>query len=483
MGSVDCTSDNDSDILIIGSGIFGTSTAYHLSQQSQNHASPSRRITVLDRAPTPSPAAASSDINKIVRADYSKPFYMDLAYEAMRYWTSDTDSPLGPLISRHFHQTGWVALDEEDSDLSARIRKNFRDSGRPDTSADISLDEVKTKWGGVLAGIDTTGYDKAYTNSSAGWADACAAVEAMMTEATKAGGVRYEVGEVVELVVCEKGESESESNREGGGDGDGHQDKLKLTGVRTADGRTFTSPKILLATGAWTPWLMSPMEQKMNIPPQDSIQRQMQAAGVCVAAFRLSEDEARHYSQMPVLIYGSKGEVMPPQPSSSTTDTSTSTKEQQRFFKFTNSNTFLNTKLHPDTGQKISVPEPDQKAIPEMLAMESIEVIRQRVPEILSNGRTPDDWRLCWDAVSPDQNQLITQHPDPRLSNLYFATAGSFHSWKFLPNIGRYVANVLDGKSNGMEQDEAWAWKTTWQGRGAHEKVLPKRELGSLSKS
>ncbi|KAK5191116.1 hypothetical protein LTR96_003167 [Exophiala xenobiotica] len=478
MGSVDSTSDNDSDILIIGSGIFGTSTAYHLSQQSQtqNHASPSRRITVLDRAATPSPAAASSDINKIVRADYSKPFYMDLAYEAMRYWTSDTDP------------TGWVALDEEDSDLSARIRKNFRDSGRPDTSADISLDEVKTKWGGVLAGIDTTGYDKAYTNSSAGWADACAAVEAMMTEATKAGGVRYEVGEVVELVVCEKGESEreSESNRDGDGDGDGDQDKskLKLTGVRTANGRTFTSPKILLATGAWTPWLMSPLEQKMNIAPRDSIQRQMQAAGVCVAAFRLSEDEARNYSQMPVLIYGSKGEVMPPpRPSSSTTSTSTSTREQQRFFKFTNSNTFLNTKVHPDTGQEISVPEPDQKAIPEMLATESIEVIRQRVPEILGNGRTPDDWRLCWDAVSPDQNQLITQHPDPRLSNLYFATAGSFHSWKFLPNIGRYVVNVLDGKSNGVEKDEAWAWKTTWEGRGAHEKVLPKRELGSLSKS
>ena len=433
MGSVDSTSD----ILIIGSGIFGTSTAYHLSQ---SHASQSR-ITVLDRAPAPSPAAASSDINKIVRADYSKPFYMGLAYEAMRYWTDS------PLISRYFHQTGWVALDEKDSDLSARIRKNFRDSGRPDTSADISLDEVKSRWGGVLAGIDTGGYDKAYTNSSAGWADACAAVEAMMNEATKAG-VQYEVGEVVEL-VCE---------------GD------KLTGVRTADGRTFTGEKILLATGAWTPWLMSPLEKKMSIRQEDSIQRQMQAAGVCVAAFKLSEDEAQHYSQMPVLIYGSKGEVMPPT-------------NEERFFKFTNSNTFLNTKVHPDTGQRTSVPEPDQKDVPEMLQKESIEIIRQRVPEILGKGRTPDDWRLCWDAVSPDQNQLITQHPDPRLSNLYFATAGSFHSWKFLPNIGRYVVNILDGKSNGMEKDGAWAWKGTWDGRGAHEKVLPKRELGSLSKS
>ncbi|KAJ9647414.1 hypothetical protein H2204_000043 [Knufia peltigerae] len=430
-----------SDVLIVGSGIFGTSTAYHLSQ---SHAS--LRVTVLDRAPAPSPSAASSDINKIVRADYSIPFYMDLAYEAMQSWIDS------PLLSRYFHQTGWVALDEKGSDLSTRIRKNLRESGRPDTSADITLDEVKTRWDGVLSGIDTTGCDKAYTNSSAGWADASSAVEAMMAEAAEAG-VHHEVGEVVELVVAD--------------DVDRRQ---KLEGVRTADGRRFTGDKILLATGAWTPWLMSPLEKTLHVAEQDGIRRQIQAAGVCVAAFELSDDaEAERYSRMPVLIYGSKGEVMPP--------------SKDRLFKFTNSNTFLNTKLHPDTGQEISVPEPDQKDVPLALKDESLDVIRQRVPEVLDNGRSPDDWRICWDAVSPDQNQLITRHPDPRLSNLFLATAGSFHSWKFLPNIGRYVVNVLNGKSNGPEKDEAWAWKRAWAARGAHEKVLPTREFADISKS
>lgn len=423
------------DVLIVGAGIFGTSTAYHLSK---SHAEPSK-ITVLDRAAVPSPQAASSDINKIVRADYSKAFYMDLAYEAMESWTDGSN----PIWEPHFHQTGWVMLDEKRSDLSDRIRRNFHDSGRPDTSADISLDDVKSSWGGVLSGIDTTGYDKAYTNSSAGWADASAAVAAMMNEAVM-GGVNYEVGEVTQLL----------------------SDGEKLTSVRTADGRTFTGEKIVLATGAWTPWLMAPFEKRMNISEADSIHKQIQAAGVCVATFELSEEQARYYSQMPVLIYGAKGEVMPP--------------NKDRYFKFTNANTFLNTQSHSETGQQISVPAADQHSIPVELQEQSIEIIRQRIPQILADHRTPDDWRLCWDAISPDQNQLITKHPDPRLSNLYFATAGSFHSWKFLPNIGRYVVNVLVGKSNGKEKDEAWGWKRTWEGRGAHEKVLPRGELADF---
>ncbi len=150
---------------------------------------------------------------------------------------------------------------------------------------------------------------------------------------------------------------------------------------------------------------------------------------------------------------------------------------KDRFFKFTNANTFLNTQPHVETGQNMSIPARDQKSVPESLKKQSIDIIQQRIPEILNDGRTPDDWRLCWDVISPDQNQLIAQHPDPRLSNLYFATAGSFHSWKFLPNIGNYVVKVLEGKSNGTERDKAWCWKRSWDGRGAHEKTLPKHEL------
>jgi sarcosine oxidase/L-pipecolate oxidase len=211
---------------------------------------------------------------------------------------------------------------------------------------------------------------------------------------------------------------------------------------------------------------MAGLERSLDISEDGSIDKQIRTAGVCVGVFKLTEQEAEYYSQMPVLIYGAKGEILPP--------------NADRLFKFTNANTFLNTQQHP-SGRQISVPAPDQHAIPRGLETESLELIRQRIPKILSGGRQPDEWRLCWDTVSPDQNQLICQHPNPRLSNLFLATAGSFHSWKFLPTIGQYVVNVLNGKSNGEEKDAAWQWKTQWSERGAHEKVLPRGELRDLA--
>lgn len=417
------------DLLIVGAGVFGTSTAYHLAQTNPG---PSK-ILVLDRAQCPSPMAASSDINKIIRADYSKTFYMDLAYEAIDMWSE------GEIYKPFYHQTGWVMLDEKDSDLSTRIRANFKASGRPDPSEDLDIAHVKSKWGGVLAEIDTTGFDKAYTNSIAGWADASAAVAAMMEYSIKKH-IAFEVGEVDRL---KKLESHFQ--------------------VKTQTGTIYKTRKLLLATGAWTPWLMSPLEGQLKIPTSLSIRTQISAAGVCVASFRLTKDEAAYYEKMPVLIYGSHGEVMPP--------------NRDQLFKFTNSHTFLNTRQHPITGHQISVPDPIQDAVPQKLKDESLAIVRRRIPALLEGAREPDLWRLCWDAVSPDQNQLICQHPDSRLSGLYFATAGSFHSWKFLPNIGRYVVNVLKGISNGPERDTAWAWKNEWADKGAHPKVIPRSEL------
>ena len=417
-----------SQILIVGAGAFGTSTAFHLAINNQNPAG----VTVLDRAPVPSPRAASTDINKIVRADYSSAFYMDLAYDALSAW--ETWSLLKP----YFHGTGWVMLDEKTSDLADRIRNNLKDSGRPDTSRDISLEDVRTKWGGVFGDIDTTDYNKAYTNSSSGWADASLAVKVMMQDAVSKG-VRYEVGEASELITSGQ----------------------RLEGVRTTDGRLYTADKILLATGAWTAWLMAPLEEALHIKQEDSISRQIFTTGVCTATFKLSQQEAEYYRQMPILIYGGRGEVMPP--------------NRDRLFKFTNANSFKNTEKHP-LGQRISVPPfRDQTVVPAKLKQQSIDIIRQRLPRILDNGRQVDEWCLCWDAVSPDQHWLLTQHPS--ISNLYFATGASLHSWKFLPTVGTYIVNVLNGKSNGKEKDKAWKWKREWLTRGAHEKVMPKCEL------
>ena len=63
----------DSSVLIVGAGVFGLSSALHLALDGFTN------ITVLDRAPVPSPYSAGNDINKIVRAEYEDPFYTELA--------------------------------------------------------------------------------------------------------------------------------------------------------------------------------------------------------------------------------------------------------------------------------------------------------------------------------------------------------------------------------------------------------------------
>jgi sarcosine oxidase/L-pipecolate oxidase len=63
-----------SQIIIVGGGAWGLSTAMHLNEAGYLD------ITVFDRAEQiPSPYSAAWDYNKIVRAEYEDPFYSKLA--------------------------------------------------------------------------------------------------------------------------------------------------------------------------------------------------------------------------------------------------------------------------------------------------------------------------------------------------------------------------------------------------------------------
>jgi sarcosine oxidase / L-pipecolate oxidase len=268
----------DSEILIVGAGIFGISTAYHLAKQSANPFS----ITILDRAPPPSGDAASTDINKIVRADYSSPLYMDLGFEAIDVWKND------PLFADAgvYHQSGWIAMNERGDKVVERIRNNFRMSGRPDPTKEMTEDEVRSNWGGILKEADLSSFESYYFNPSAGWADAGAAVEIMAKEAIRLG-VQYQVGEASRLILDENG----------------------VRAVQTSAGDVYTAKKIVLATGAWTSQLMSSTEEDLEMPEKARIESQLTAAGVCVAHFQLSDAERAPYDQLPVYVYGEEGKM------------------------------------------------------------------------------------------------------------------------------------------------------------------------------
>ena len=417
-------------VLIVGAGVFGTSTAYHLSQTYND---PSL-ITVIDRTASPPTPAASTDINKIIRADYSSPFYCDLAYEALDAWKT------WPELKPFYHQAGWIMLDEKGSDLSERIRKVFRDRGH-DPTEDVSLGQVEKQWKGVMEGTELKGFRDAYWNPEAGWCDAAAATASLM-KAAQRRGVTYLSTDISRLIV------EGEEVR-----------------VSTSSGEQFSADKIVLATGAWTSSILSPVEDLLDMPDADRVEQQAQAAGVAVSHYKMSTTEMDRLSEMPVVVYGEHGEVIPP-PSSN------------RLLKYTNSNTFTNF-IETESGHKISAPpDRDQRIVSDRLKQETDEVMASKVMPTFTSGKNADYYRLCWDARTPTQDWLLCKHPHPQLNNLYLAIGGSFHSYKFLPTAGKYMVNVLNGSGNGSKKDGGWCWKTQTAGRrGAHEKTAPTRDL------
>ncbi|KAK3721985.1 hypothetical protein LTR37_002801 [Vermiconidia calcicola] len=427
------THNEEPSVLIVGAGIFGTSTAYHLARK---YGDPSR-ITVLDRTASPPDPAASTDINKIIRADYSSHFYCDLAYEALHAWAT------WPALRAFYHRTGWIMLDEEGSDLSDRIRQVFSDRGH-DPTYDVPISELETHWKGIMRGTQLKGFKNAYWNPEAGWCDAAAATASLM-EAAQKYGVKYATDDIKELCL-EPG---------------------RVRCLRTASGHEYTADQIVLATGAWTSSILSPAEDALQIEDRDRVERQAQAAGVAVAHYKMSNAEMDRLSDMPVVVYGEHGEVIPP--------------PKNCLLKYTNSNTFTNT-FRTSSGHEISVPpDRDQRIVSDRLKRETEAMMAHKVIPTFTEGKQAEYWRLCWDARTPTQDWLLCRHPHPGLSNLYLAIGGSFHSYKFLPTAGKYMVNVLSESGNGAEKDRAWGWKKGDAGwRGAHEKTAPKRELRDL---
>ena len=80
------------------------------------------------------------------------------------------------------------------------------------------------------------------------------------------------------------------------------------------------------------------------------------------------------------------------------------------------------------------------------------------------------------DAVTPNQDWIISAHP--RCKGLYIAAGGSFHSWKFMPILGHYVVQMLQGKLD-EEPASRWAWDRSNDG-GAMPEYFPRRDLKDI---
>ncbi|RAL58929.1 hypothetical protein DID88_009220 [Monilinia fructigena] len=177
-------------------------------------------------------------------------------------------------------------------------------------------------------------------------------------------------------------------------------------GVLTKDGRTFHADKVILSTGAGTAKLLADSAPQMrHILAEDRI-----TAAAIVSVFDHGVGDVM-------------GAVLPPTPDG--------------VLKFYVDVSLKNTTRHKHSGHMISTPpnETDQAqhTVPKSLEDECHRVMKGIYGKTSEDFKF-DSFRLCWDGITPNQDFIISPHP--RCQNLYIATGGSFHGWKFLPIIG-----------------------------------------------
>lgn len=415
--------------LIIGAGVFGTSTALHLIESD-----PSATVTLLDQTPFPCPLAASHDINKIIRADYGDAFYSKLALEAQELWRDD------PLYKPYYHESGIIKID--DAGLSHQMVDNYRNLGVEFTAGIMTPENARTQFDGLYRDGDWRDVKEVFWNPQSGWADAKAALTSTI-EAAIDRGVEYVEATVSSLLFDQ------------GGD---------CIGVQTENGRNLMADHVILCTGAQTAKLLAD-----SAPHRKKLQAdgRMLAAGVVTAVVRLTPEQKGKFGVGPVFIQGMEhilGEVLPP--------------THDGVLKFCRDVTFTNKLYHAESNQTISAPpsRASQRTwgqdVPSSLKQEIFDVM----VKIFGNevkGFEFESYRMCWDAITPNQDWIISPHP--HCQRLYVATAGSFHGWKFLPTVGRYVVQMLQGNLD-EEKARRWSWDRENKG-GAHPGGWPHRDL------
>ncbi|KAF9874438.1 hypothetical protein CkaCkLH20_08001 [Colletotrichum karsti] len=429
MASISVPPSKTDTIIVVGAGIFGLSTAIHLAERGYEN------VTIFDKQPYEETLysyfngcdAASADINKIIRSAYgTQKIYQDLSFEAIKGWNAwtrelrrggdavppgmNTDDDLW-INNGDLSCTDDAVLPEfEKSTIETMHRAGYQDTqlvnDNPDhlrMAAERGLASMMQPFSKKLLGVlDSTG----------GITLADKACRFALHKAKRLG-VRAILeplaGKVVSLIETPNSQ---------------------ISGIRTADGKSHEAALTIVACGGWTPSL---------IPSLDGF---AETTAGSVALFKLPKHLHQRFASSNFPAWSFKiGDGAEYGLYGFPVDDNGVLKIGYRGTKYTN------PKIQPD-GRERSVPvtrwtEDEQiRKVPS----QALKVIRAFVDRYLPELAGIEVWmtRLCWYTDSFDNHFIIDQVLGQ--NGLMVATAGSGHAFKYLPNIGGWVVDIIEGK-------------------------------------
>ena len=449
-------------IIIVGGGIFGLSTALHLARRGYQN------VTVFDRQPCQDlqysylkgADAASADMNKIIRSAYGgQSEYQALSTEALAGWKAWNQEladgvNVPPGMSRGdrvFVPNGNISLSTHSTlpPWEVACIEGMRAAGNHDKMLDttnpshhelaetmgmtFAMDPFKrTKRGKLNVGVlDTTG----------GMAVADKACRFALHKAQSLG-VKFVFGP-------ESGHLQSLCHET---DKDGQH----ITGIKTRDGKTHNAIMTILACGGWTPVLL---------PQLDGL---CEATAGSVALLKIPRSSSLWHRFLPDnfptwtwnIRDGAEGGLY-----GFPIDENGWLKIGYRGTKYTNPVVHSDGKERSTPATRWSSAHRDgQEAVGEKLTdfpKQAHHVITkfldEYLPELAEEGIEISKTRICWYTDTYDNHFAIDHVPATR--GLMVATGGSGHAFKYLPNIGNWVVDIMEGVDVSRTAIQAWRWR------------------------
>ena len=389
----------DHPIIIVGAGTFGLSTALSLSKYYQN-------ITIFDRYKPPVRDAASTDINKVIRADYGTDIiYQKMALESIEIFKEWNEK------EKIFNQTGIMLVGENNDDEKSYQNLSFQslvDGGKGQflkRNEEIDLEQYP-----YLKELRKQ-FPSGYLNKLGGWCNSSKAISYVVKLLHESHNVQLHTGIAGTLVKLVEVDG-------------------KIVGVEMKDGRVHKG-LVILATGAWTPSLLPILNDFMVCNGQPVIEIQT------------PPKLHKYLNNSPVWgIFGSIGYYgFPP--------------NSDGVIKIArHSNGYINPINNISTPLTV-LTNPSKAGFIPNEAFENLQgFIKTHFPFLMGLEVKA---RMCYYTDSVDGDFLISRIPGK--DNLIVATGGSGHAFKFLPVIGRVVQDVVEGKDN--EETRRFGWRSS----------------------
>jgi glycine/D-amino acid oxidase-like deaminating enzyme len=369
-------------VIVVGAGINGVTSAIELKKRGH-------KVVLVDPGPLPHPAAASTDISKAVRAAYGPDEdYTALAercIELWRKWNTDFGIEL-------YHETGVLFVCEKPmqaGDFEYESRRVFEKRGHRFERFDPFTFHER------FPAFAPDRFQDGFFDPDAGYVES-GRVVATLLEYAKSRGI--ETRERTKVVGLDES-------------GD------RVNGVVLEDRHRISGDAVVIAAGAWTPYLLPFTQQYLR--------------STAHPVFHLRPKQPNFFLPERFPFFGA--------------DISTT-----GYYGFPLNQGVVKIANH-GPGREIS-PDSPERVVTRADEIDLRKFLRSTIPALVDAPIVYT--RVCMYCDTNDGDFWIA--PDPERPNLVVATGDCGHGFKFAPVLGELIADAVENKSNPLLKKFRW---------------------------